>query len=118
MGKRSRLGDCRTWEVNGLRIANLTTAASPVIEEVRLTPLNRPLVENRPVRFPKSDRLLVGEVEARETQTSGLRAGGSPAFLPDRLRASATTFSSGNPSVSPQSIQKARDGIRSPASAL
>jgi hypothetical protein len=61
------LGDCRTWEVNGLRIANLTTAASPVIEEVRLTPLNRPLVENMPVRFPKSDRLLDDDFHAPST---------------------------------------------------
>jgi hypothetical protein len=54
----------------------------------------------------------------RDRYRSGFRTGGSPDFFPVRFRASAMTFSSDVPRVSAQSSQKAKEGIRSPASAL
>ena len=72
------LAVCRTWEVNELRIANSATIVCSSIEELRLTPLYRPLIENRPVREPKSDRLLgiCFLREARETAVGADRREG------------------------------------------
>ena len=80
--KIRRLAVCRTWEVNELRIANSATIVCSSIEELRLTPLYRPLIENRPVREPKSDRLLAAKPSPSATQSFAIN--GAWSFTPSK----------------------------------